>query len=143
VSLTKSSRPYLTLSTLKLCAKSVISAESIPKASDHPEEEQLFRDLWDDENQQEVVIESLKAYSARSGREDLWVFEISLEQRRLSVRREQGGSFRVLTLASEKSLPSTSVNKVVGHAGTQWTCRDLRINENRINKGNSGRTRTR
>ena len=28
---------------------------------DHPEEEQLFRDLWEDETQREVVIESLKA----------------------------------------------------------------------------------
>jgi hypothetical protein len=28
---------------------------------DHPEEEQLFRDLWDDDTQREVVIESLKA----------------------------------------------------------------------------------
>ena len=32
---------------------------------DNPDEEQLFRDLWDDETQREVVIESLKAYSAR------------------------------------------------------------------------------
>jgi hypothetical protein len=32
---------------------------------DIPEEEQLFRDLWDDETQREVVIESLKAYSVR------------------------------------------------------------------------------
>jgi hypothetical protein len=31
---------------------------------DHPEEEQLFRDLWDDETQREV-IESLKADSLR------------------------------------------------------------------------------
>jgi hypothetical protein len=28
---------------------------------DHPEEEQLFRDLWEDETQREVMIESLKA----------------------------------------------------------------------------------
>jgi hypothetical protein len=28
---------------------------------DDPDEEQLFRDLWDDETQREVVIESLKA----------------------------------------------------------------------------------
>jgi hypothetical protein len=28
---------------------------------DHPEEELLFRDLWEDETQREVVIESLKA----------------------------------------------------------------------------------
>jgi hypothetical protein len=32
---------------------------------DDPEEEQIFRDLWEDETQREVVIESLKAYSAR------------------------------------------------------------------------------
>jgi hypothetical protein len=31
-----------------------------PKASDDPEEEQIFRDLWEDETQREVVIESLK-----------------------------------------------------------------------------------
>ena len=28
---------------------------------DYPDEELLFRDLWDDETQREVVIESLKA----------------------------------------------------------------------------------
>ena len=28
---------------------------------DDPDEKQLFRDLWDDETQREVVIESLKA----------------------------------------------------------------------------------
>jgi hypothetical protein len=28
---------------------------------DHPEEELLFRDLWEDETQRDVVIESLKA----------------------------------------------------------------------------------
>jgi hypothetical protein len=47
----------------------------------NPDEEQLFRDLWEDETQQEVVIESLRAYSASSGREDLRTFEIRLEQR--------------------------------------------------------------
>jgi hypothetical protein len=36
---------------------------------DHPEEELLFRDLWDDETQREVVIESLKAdCEIRTGR---------------------------------------------------------------------------
>jgi hypothetical protein len=36
---------------------------------DYPEEEQLFRDLWDDETQREVVIESLKAdCEVRAGR---------------------------------------------------------------------------
>jgi hypothetical protein len=36
---------------------------------DHPEEEQLFRDLWEDETQREVVIESLKAdCEVRAGR---------------------------------------------------------------------------
>jgi hypothetical protein len=29
--------------------------------SDDLEEEQIFKDLWDDETQREVVIESLKA----------------------------------------------------------------------------------
>ena len=36
---------------------------------DHPEEELLFRDLWDDDTQREVVIESLKAdCEVRAGR---------------------------------------------------------------------------
>jgi hypothetical protein len=42
---------------------------------DDPEVEQLFRDLWEDETQREVVIESLKAEAVRLGREDLRVFE--------------------------------------------------------------------
>jgi hypothetical protein len=32
---------------------------------DAPDEEQIFRDLWEDEPQREVVIKSLKAYSVR------------------------------------------------------------------------------
>ena len=36
---------------------------------DNPEEERLFRDLWEDETQREVVIESLKAdCEVRAGR---------------------------------------------------------------------------
>jgi hypothetical protein len=36
---------------------------------DDPDEEQLFRDLWDDETQREVEIESLKAdCEVRAGR---------------------------------------------------------------------------
>jgi hypothetical protein len=36
---------------------------------DDPEEEDLFRDLWEDETQREVVIESLKAdCEVRTGR---------------------------------------------------------------------------
>ena len=36
---------------------------------DHPEEEVLFRNLWEDETQREVVIESLKAdCEIRTGR---------------------------------------------------------------------------
>jgi hypothetical protein len=36
---------------------------------DDPEEERIFRDLWDDETQREVVIESLKAdCEVRTGR---------------------------------------------------------------------------
>jgi hypothetical protein len=36
---------------------------------DYPEEELLFRDLWDDETQRDVVIESLKAdWEVRTGR---------------------------------------------------------------------------
>jgi hypothetical protein len=87
VSLTKSNRPYLTLSTLKLCAKSAISAGSTPKSWDNPEEEQIFRDLWEDEPQREVVIKSLKAYSVRSEWGGLRVFDRCRERRRLSVRR--------------------------------------------------------
>jgi hypothetical protein len=57
------------ISTLRLCPKCVISAESAPKAEDNPEEEQLFRDLWEDETQREVVVESLKAdCEVRTGR---------------------------------------------------------------------------
>jgi hypothetical protein len=50
---------------------------------DDPEEQQLFRDLWDDETQQEAVIESLKADSVRSGRGGglLRVFERSAQVR--------------------------------------------------------------
>jgi hypothetical protein len=36
---------------------------------DNPEEEDIFRDLWEDETQREVVIESLKAdCEVRAGR---------------------------------------------------------------------------
>jgi hypothetical protein len=42
-------------------------SQQTSKASDDPEEEQILRDLWDDETQREVVIDCLKAYSARSG----------------------------------------------------------------------------
>jgi hypothetical protein len=36
---------------------------------DHPDEEQIFRDLWEDETQRDVVIESLKAdCEVRAGR---------------------------------------------------------------------------
>jgi hypothetical protein len=36
---------------------------------DHPEEELLFRDLWDEETQREVLIECLKAdCEVRTGR---------------------------------------------------------------------------
>jgi hypothetical protein len=36
---------------------------------DHPDEEQIFRDLWEDESQRDVVIESLKAdCEVRTGR---------------------------------------------------------------------------
>ena len=36
---------------------------------DYPEEEQLFRDLWDDETQRDVVIDCLKAdCEVRTGR---------------------------------------------------------------------------
>jgi hypothetical protein len=32
---------------------------------DDPEEEHIFKDLWEDETQREVMIESLRAYSVR------------------------------------------------------------------------------
>jgi hypothetical protein len=36
---------------------------------DNPDEEQLFRDLWDDETQREVVVDCLKAdCEVRTGR---------------------------------------------------------------------------
>ena len=70
-----SNRSHLSMTTLRHCAKSVKSAESAPKALDDPEEEQIFRDLWEDETQREVVIESLKAYSVRRGRGGLRVSE--------------------------------------------------------------------
>jgi hypothetical protein len=42
---------------------------SASHGEDHPEGEQLFRDLWEDETQREVVIESLKAdCEVRTGR---------------------------------------------------------------------------
>ena len=41
---------------------------------DDPDEEQIFRDLWEDETQREVVIESLRP-TVRSGRGGLRVFE--------------------------------------------------------------------
>jgi hypothetical protein len=47
------------------CAKSVISAVSAPKASDDPDEGELYQDFWDDETQREVMIDCLKAYSVR------------------------------------------------------------------------------
>jgi hypothetical protein len=51
------------------CAKGVKSAESAPKASDDPEEEQIYRDLWEEETKREVVIDCLKADCAvRTGR---------------------------------------------------------------------------
>ena len=57
------------MTTLRHCAKSVRSAESVPKASDDPEEERTFRDLWEDETQREVVIDCLKAdCEVRTGR---------------------------------------------------------------------------
>ena len=42
---------------------------SLPVGEDHPDEERLFRDLFEDETQREVVIESLKAdCEVRTGR---------------------------------------------------------------------------
>jgi hypothetical protein len=60
-----SAHPYLTISALRLCVKSVKSAESVSKESNDPEEERIFRDLWEDETEREVVIFCLKADSAR------------------------------------------------------------------------------
>jgi hypothetical protein len=40
-----------------------------PRASDDPEEEQIFRDLWEDETQREIVVESIRDdYEVRMGR---------------------------------------------------------------------------
>jgi hypothetical protein len=48
-------------------------------SEDDPEEDQLFRDLWEDETQREIVIESLKAdCGVRRG--GLQGFEIRLGQ---------------------------------------------------------------
>jgi len=42
---------------------------SASPGEDDPDEEQLFRDLWEDETQRDVVIESLKAdCEVRTGR---------------------------------------------------------------------------
>jgi hypothetical protein len=61
--------PQSEVFTPRDCAKSAKSAESAPKALDDPEEEQLFRDLWEDEPQREIVLESLKAdCEVRTGR---------------------------------------------------------------------------
>ena len=35
---------------------------SASPGEDDPDEEQLFRDLWEDETQREVVLESLQAF---------------------------------------------------------------------------------
>jgi hypothetical protein len=56
-----SNRSHLTMTTLRHCAKSAISAGSAPEASNNPDEEHIFRDLWEDETQREVVVESVKA----------------------------------------------------------------------------------
>jgi hypothetical protein len=77
------------MTTLRLCAKSVISAVSAPKASDDPEEEQLFRDLWEDETQREVVMESLKAdCGIRTGRPPgLWGTDLQRSKTWVSALR--------------------------------------------------------
>jgi hypothetical protein len=36
-----------------------------PRASDDPEEEQIFRDLWEDETQREVMIEKASRLTER------------------------------------------------------------------------------
>ena len=51
-----------------------------------PEEEQIFRDLWEDETQREVVKESLKAdCEVRRGRPP-GVFEVYPQQRTCAER---------------------------------------------------------
>jgi hypothetical protein len=61
--------PILKIFTPRLCAKSVRSAGSAPKASDDPVKEQILRDLWEDETQREVVVDCLKAdCEVRTGR---------------------------------------------------------------------------
>jgi hypothetical protein len=39
----------------------IAQAESAHKTSDEPEEEEIFRDLWDEETQREIVVDCLKA----------------------------------------------------------------------------------
>jgi hypothetical protein len=70
-----SRRSYLMISALRLLRKSAISAESTLKASDDPDEEQTFRDLWEDETQREMVIEKVSRRTARSGWGGLRIFE--------------------------------------------------------------------
>jgi hypothetical protein len=55
---------------------------------DKPDEEQLFRDLWEDESQRYVVIESLKAdCELRTGSPEGWSLRDRLTDiRGLSVR---------------------------------------------------------
>ena len=69
------------------CAKSVKSAESALKASDDPQQEQIFRDLWEDETQREVVIDCLKADCEVRTRRPPGVFEgyAHGDRRRLSL----------------------------------------------------------
>jgi hypothetical protein len=45
---------------------------------DDPEEEDLFRDLWDDETQREVMLWRSSRLTARLGWEDPQVFEICI-----------------------------------------------------------------
>jgi hypothetical protein len=73
---------------------------------DNPEEEHLFRDLWEDETQRETVVESLKADCEVRGRVDrpgtdpvcpTLILAYSLEPRRASNRAthfaiQEGGS---------------------------------------------------
>jgi hypothetical protein len=57
------------MTTLRVAVVHKDALQRIGSDEDDPEESFLFRDLWEDETQREVVIESLKAdCEVRTGR---------------------------------------------------------------------------
>jgi len=60
---------YLGLALDERCVEGWVEGCLERIGEDDPDEEQLFRDLWEDETQRDVVIESLQAdYEVRTGR---------------------------------------------------------------------------